>query len=152
MGCQVTQPLSGPSFTFFSHIKLLRDLEGCNQEGLNHQIGVPGCPPWLDGLPVGGRPGARSRRGDASLWIKCSPQPFPHQRVKLHQVKAQCRPEAAFAANEIPSVSEILMLRGSCPSKACGQERGLCVEGVWGGAEAHPPGKEARTSYSAKGL
>ena len=31
------------------------------------------------------------------------------------------------------------MLRESCPSKASGQERGLCGGGVWGGVEAHPP-------------
>lgn len=81
---------------------------------------------------MGGRPGARSRERGCQLVDKVFSPALPHQRVKLHQVKAQCRPEAAFAANE----RFLLSLKFSCSGGAVPPRpvvrRGDCVLRVCG--------------------
>lgn len=84
------------------------------------RLGFLGALPGWDGLPVGGRPGARSGERRCQLVDKVFSPALPHQRVKLHQDEAQRQPEAAFAANErfLPS------LKFSCSG-------GAVLQGLW---------------------
>lgn len=119
-------------YLLFPHITIEGTWRGVIKKFYTIRLGFQGALPGWDGLPAGGRPGARSGDRGCQLVDKVFSPALPHQRVKLHQDEAQHRPEAAFVANE----RFLLSLKFSCSGGAVPPrpvvKRGDCVLRVCG--------------------